>query len=206
MFEVRLGTWTVAGLPNRQALCFCTSFKWMRWGCPTFSYTEFKCHAIACETALIYLSGMKKNLHNPDYQAFASRLRQAMKDAGLKTSATHLADAFNLRYWGEGITAHAARNWMFGVSMPKQDKLKTLGEVLNISPQDLLFGPQQELHAVKETQLSDGMGMGDAEMLRQYLQLHPEHKRMVRQWVRISLVFQQSNSPRLDSLPQTHRP
>ena len=140
---------------------------------------------------------MKKNLHNPDYEAFAARLRQAMKYAGLKASATHLADSFNLRYWGEGITAHAARNWMFGVSMPKQDKLKTLGEVLNISPQDLLFGPQRVVHEVKETQVSDGMGMGDTEMLRQYLQLQPEHKRMVRQWVRMSLVFQQNHSPRL---------
>jgi transcriptional regulator with XRE-family HTH domain len=148
---------------------------------------------------------MKKNLHNPEYEAFAARLRQAMKEAGLKTSATHLADAFNLRYWGEGITAHAARNWMFGVSMPKQDKLKALSEVLNISPQDLLFGPQKELHAVQETQVTDGMGMGDTEMLRQYLQLQPEHKRMVRQWVRMSLAFQQSDSPRLDRLPQANR-
>ena len=143
---------------------------------------------------------MKKNLHNPEYEAFATRLRQAMKDAGLKSSATLLADSFNLRYWGDGITAHAARNWMFGVSMPKPDKLKTLSDVLNISPQDLLFGPQPHLHAVKEPQFTDDMGMGDTEMLRQYLQLLPEHKRMVRQWVRISLVFQQSNGPRLDRL------
>jgi hypothetical protein len=49
------------------------------------------------------------------------------------------------------------------------------------------------VHAVKETQLSDGMGMGDTEMLRQYLQLQPEHKRMVRQWVRMSLIFQQTH-------------
>ena len=148
---------------------------------------------------------MKKNLHNPEHEAFAARLRQAMKDAGLKASATQLADSFNLRYWGEGITANAARNWMFGVSMPKQDKLKTLSEVLNISPQDLLFGPQRVVHAVKETQLIDGMGMGVTEMLRQYLQLQPEQKRMVRQWVRMSLAFQQSDSPRLDRLAQANR-
>jgi transcriptional regulator with XRE-family HTH domain len=164
----------------------------MRAALLTFSYTEFKCRSIACHRGLFYLSCMKKNIYNPEYEAFAARLRQAMKDAGLKTSATLLADAFNMRYWGEGITAHAARNWMFGVSMPKQDKLKALGDVLNISPQDLLFGPQHEVHAARETQISDGMGLGDTEMLRQYLQLQPEHKRMVRQWVRMSLVFQQN--------------
>ncbi len=136
---------------------------------------------------------MKKTPHNPEYEAFAARLRQAMKDAGLKSSATLLADAFNLRYWGEGITAHAARNWMFGVSMPKPDKLKTLSDVLNISPQDLLFGPQADVQVAKEPQATDGMGMGDTEMLRQYLQLQPEHKRMVRQWVRMSLAFQQTH-------------
>lgn len=161
----------------------------------TFSYTEFKRNSLACRRSLIYLKGMKKNIYNPECEAFAARLRQAMKDAGLKTSATLLADSFNMRYWGEGITAHAARNWMFGVSMPKQDKLKALGEVLNISPQDLLFGPQHSLHAARETQISDGMGLGDTEMLRQYLQLQPEHKRMVRQWVRMSLVFQQNHIP-----------
>ena len=161
----------------------------------TFTYTEFKRDSLACNRRLLYLSDMKKNIYNPEYEAFAARLRQAMKDAGLKTSATLLADAFNMRYWGEGITAHAARNWMFGVSMPKQDKLKALGEVLNISPQDLLFGPQHEVHSARETQISDGMGLGDTEMLRQYLQLQPEHKRMVKQWVRMSLVFQQNHIP-----------
>jgi transcriptional regulator with XRE-family HTH domain len=145
----------------------------------------------------LIFAGMNKNLHNPDHQAFAARLRQAMKDAGLKGSATQLADAFNLRYWGDGITAHAARNWMFGVSMPKPDKLKALSEVLNISPQDLLFGPQTAVQVVKEPQMSDSMGMGDTEMLRQYLQLQPEQKRMVRHWVRMSLVFQQNHGPRL---------
>jgi hypothetical protein len=84
---------------------------------------------------------MKKNKPNPSAEAFAARLRLAMKQAGLKASATHLADVFNLRYWGNGITAHAARNWITGVSIPKPDKLKNLSDLLKISPQDLYLGP-----------------------------------------------------------------
>jgi hypothetical protein len=138
---------------------------------------------------------MKKHTPNPELEAFAARLRQAMKDAGLKSSATQLANAFNMRYWGEGITAHAARNWMIGVSMPKQDKLKTLGDVLQISPQDLLFGPSTPHPQAKESPPSALMCMGDAEMLKQYLLLTPEHKCMIRHFVKLARIYQQMMKP-----------
>ena len=138
---------------------------------------------------------MKKPHHNPESEAFAARLRHAMKEAGLKSSATQLADAFNMRYWGEGITAHAARNWMIGVSMPKPDKLKTLSDVLQISPQDLLFGPSNPNLAVREPHQPSALGMGDSEMLRQFLQLTAEHKRMVRHWVKLALLSQAAQRP-----------
>ena len=133
---------------------------------------------------------MKKHLQNPEYQAFAARLRLAMKEAGLKVSATQLADAFNLRYWGDGITPHAARNWMIGASIPKQDKLKTLSELLHISPHDLLFGPQIVSFPLNEPDNANALSMGDAEMLRQFLRLNPENRRMVRCWVKLAYKSQ----------------
>ena len=139
--------------------------------------------------------GMKKPNHNPESEAFAARLRHAMKEAGLKSSATQLADAFNLRYWGEGITPHAARNWMIGVSMPKPDKLRTLGDVLQISPQDLLFGPPKGQLIAREQLPPQTLGMCDTEMLRQFMQLTAEHKRMVRHWVKLALLSQASLRP-----------
>jgi hypothetical protein len=140
---------------------------------------------------------MKKHLQNPETQAFAARLRHAMKEAGLKASATQLADAFNMRYWGDGITPHAARNWMIGASIPKQDKLKTLSDLLQISPHDLLFGPQISSLPLNEPEQNNAMGMGDTEMLRQFMKLTPDHKRMVRHWVKLAYVFQQTclNNP-----------
>ena len=133
---------------------------------------------------------MKKPNPKPESEAFAARLRLAMKEAGMKASATQLADAFNLRYWGEGITSHAARNWMIGVSIPKQDKLKTLSEVLQISPQDLLFGPQSQQTFAREFTHHFSLCMGDTEMLRQFLQLNAEHKRMIRHLVKLAFIFQ----------------
>ena len=70
---------------------------------------------------------------------FADRFRAALKDAGVRVSATVVANEFNLRYWGEGISSHAARNWLMGVSIPKQDKLLVLAKWLKVSPEGLLF-------------------------------------------------------------------
>ena len=144
------------------------------------------------------VEGMKKHTPNPELEAFAARLRKAMKEAGLRYSATQLANAFNMRYWGEGITAHAARNWIIGASMPKQDKLKTLGDVLQISPQDLLFGPVKPKINTNETYPYQNLSLGDAEMLRQYLLLTPEHKCMIRHWVKLSMIFEQTIKPKDD--------
>lgn len=139
---------------------------------------------------------MKKHTPNPELEAFAARLRLAMKEAGLRASATHLANAFNMRYWGEGITAHAARNWMIGISMPKQDKLRTLGDVLQIRPEDLLFGPIKPNVNAHELKSQAPLGMGDAEMLRQFLLLNSEHKCMIRHFVKMALLYQQTPMPK----------
>jgi hypothetical protein len=47
---------------------------------------------------------------------------------------------FNLRYWGRSISIHAARNWLLGVSLPRQDKLRVLADWLRVSPEALLLG------------------------------------------------------------------
>jgi hypothetical protein len=144
---------------------------------------------------------MKKHIHNPESQAFAARLRHAMKEAGLKSSATQLADAFNMRYWGEGITPHAARNWMIGASIPKQDKLKTLSDLLQISPHDLLFGPQTSSMPLNEPTQSQSLGMCDTEMMRQFMRLNAEHKRLVRHWVKLAYLYEQTGNPQHLSPP-----
>jgi transcriptional regulator with XRE-family HTH domain len=148
---------------------------------------------LSITTAWFIVTAMKKLNRNPNSEAFSARLRLAMKQAGLKASATQLADAFNLRYWGEGITAHAARNWITGVSIPKPDKLKTLSELLQISPHDLFFGPETSNLPVNEPVQFQNLCMGDTQMLRQFLKLNPEHQRMIRHWVLLAYLYQEDH-------------
>ena len=121
-------------------------------------------------------------IHASEAAAFARRLRQALKQAGFKLSATELAHAFNLRDWGKGVTPHATRNWINGVSIPKQSRLKVLCELLQVTPHELLFGP----HPATEGKSSAGLGpapieLADRSMWGLYLGLSVEHRRMVRE-------------------------
>jgi hypothetical protein len=110
---------------------------------------------------------------------FADRLRAALKDAGVRVSATVIANEFNLRYWGEGISSHAARNWLMGVSVPKQDKLMILSKWLKISPEGLLFGTPPP-RPIDETMKADPMSLVDQQLVSRYLALDPDHRRVVR--------------------------
>jgi transcriptional regulator with XRE-family HTH domain len=113
---------------------------------------------------------------------FAKRLRQALKEAGVQRSATVVATQFNLRYWGDGISSHAARNWLMGVSIPKQDKLFILCNWLKISPEGLLFGtppPKVGLFADQEESLS----LVDRQLMVNYLSMSTDHRRIVREIV-----------------------
>lgn len=118
-------------------------------------------------------------------QLFAHRLRSIMRAAGHPLSPTLVANEFNLRYWGEGITVHAARNWLNGVSLPKSDKLRALANWLQVKPQDLMFGPAANpvVLGVGEKQDQDTLSLADDTMLEKYRSLPHEHQRMVREIV-----------------------
>ena len=113
---------------------------------------------------------------------FAERFRAALKDAGVRVSATVVANEFNLRYWGEGISSHAARNWLMGVSIPKQDKLLVLSKWLKISPEGLLFGTPPP-RPTDETAKDEKINLVDQQLISRYFTLQPEHRRVIREVV-----------------------
>lgn len=130
-------------------------------------------------------------------QRFALRLRSILREAGLPQSPTFLANEFNLCYWGNGITAHAARNWLNGISLPKADKLRALAMMLQVKPQDLLFGPG---HAPMSMGIQESAGGGvltlaDATMLERYHALPHDHRRMVREIVAALHILRQQDAP-----------
>lgn len=127
-------------------------------------------------------------------QRFAHRLRLIMRAAGHPLSPTLVANEFNLRYWGEGITVHAARNWLNGISLPKSDKLRVLALWLQVKPQDLLFGTESKPAAmgVEEPTEHDASTLADDYMLEKYLALPHDYQRMVREIVAaLHLMMQQ---------------
>ena len=126
-----------------------------------------------------------KNALKSDSEEFGHRLRLLMREAGFKASPTVLANEFNLLYWGDGITSHAARNWLIGVSLPKQDKLRVLSDWLRISPNDLLFGPEHTPTRLPlmEALVPDELNLADHQMVKRYMALSVEHRRVIRELV-----------------------
>ena len=79
---------------------------------------------------------------------------------------------------------HTARTWLVGASIPMQDKLVVLSKWLKVSPQELRFGyekPENIAHSVREGDpLVDQLNLQDREFLRNFMQLSPSDKRLVR--------------------------
>lgn len=112
--------------------------------------------------------------------AFAQRLRGALDAAGVRASPTVVAHEFNLRYWGKSITVHAARNWLMGNAIPTQDKLQILAEWLKVGPDELRFGVRAHESAPFRGASSTDLSLTDREMLRAYMSLGSEDRRVVR--------------------------
>ncbi|PJC23140.1 MAG: hypothetical protein CO065_00300 [Comamonadaceae bacterium CG_4_9_14_0_8_um_filter_57_21] len=123
------------------------------------------------------MSNASKSIEN---QAFADRLRLALKGIGIRPSPTLVANEFNLRYWGKSITSHTARNWLLGKSIPMQDKLRVLSEWLHVSADELRFGTMAP--AVKSQGASfdtAALNMQDRDMLAKYITLSTADRKTV---------------------------
>jgi hypothetical protein len=126
-------------------------------------------------------------MKSEDAKYFSARLLSALDDAGVRKSATVVANIFNQKYWGKSITSHTARSWMVGTSIPMQDKLVVLSDWLKVSPQELRFGLEKGESAEFRTNESNSefgsLNLQDREMLRRYIPLSPANKNMVREMV-----------------------
>lgn len=127
---------------------------------------------------------MAKETHVSETQGFADRLRRALDSAGIRPSPTLVANEFNLRYWGKSITPHTARNWLLGKSIPMQDKLRVLADWLQVSPDELRYGPSMMAAKLQDRDVtnneSHSLNMQDREMLKRYLSLPLENRKTVR--------------------------
>ena len=96
-----------------------------------------------------------------------------------------LHDADNVRvamqrgYRLSEVVSNAVRNWLMGVSIPKQDKLMVLAQWLQVTPEALLFGAQPPC-PVDEQFSGKSVNLVDKQLIAQYFKLAPQHRVAVR--------------------------
>ena len=115
------------------------------------------------------------------YVEFAARLEQAMAAKSIKLSPTVLGNLFNSVFDGRAVTPHTARNWMLGKSMPTQEKMVVLAELLDISAEQLRYGR----HSEKTLMISNADGSeteltaSQQQLVRKYIMLSASQQRLV---------------------------
>ena len=120
---------------------------------------------------------------------FAERLQTAMRDAGLEPRPAVLLHLFNTQYWGRPVTFQAVSRWLRGESIPEQDKLITLAEILKIEPQVLRFGEAVRQSLQKRRQRwEEGMNHLERETVDTFLQLPAPQRKLIRE---VILTFAQ---------------
>lgn len=89
-------------------------------------------------------------------EGFTQRLRECLRRSGrAESSSTALAREFNRVYSGTQVTTNAVRKWLTGQSIPTQDKLRVLADLLGVRTQWLRYGNgyiQQEPDLPGETE------------------------------------------------------
>jgi transcriptional regulator with XRE-family HTH domain len=113
---------------------------------------------------------------------FAERLRAAMLAAGLEARPGVLLNLFNTHYWGQSVSFQAVSRWLRGESIPAQDKLITLAEVLKIEPEVLRFGDVVRTSVrVKRQRWEEGVGYLERETFDAFLQLPAPQRKLIRE-------------------------
>jgi hypothetical protein len=115
------------------------------------------------------------------YIEFAERLAVALASKSIKHSPTVLANQFNTKFDGRAVTPHTARNWMLGKSMPTQDKMICLAQLLDTSAELLRYGRHSEKTLTlmnadgSETELTSKQ----QQLVRKYISLNKAQQRLV---------------------------
>ncbi len=127
---------------------------------------------------------------------FAERLQAAMRAAGLEPRPAVLLNLFNTHYWGRSVTFQAVSRWLRGESIPGQDKLIVLAEVLKIEPEVLRFGEAVRQSVQQHRQRWDeGVGYLERETFDAFLQLPAPQRKLIREVILTFAQVHQGGSP-----------
>ncbi|MGH8460722.1 MAG: transcriptional regulator [Stenotrophobium sp.] len=108
---------------------------------------------------------------------FSKRLRTAMQAMQWSARPTVLEKKFNTRYTGQSVSFQTVSAWLGGRSIPQQDKLRVLADLLGMEPHHLRFGDQMTSKArKKQTVWPDTLNDRDRAAIDSLLAL-PAHRR-----------------------------
>ena len=115
------------------------------------------------------------------YVEFAARLELAMTAKSIRRSSTVLANLFNAEFDGKAVTIPTVSNWMHGLTIPTQDRLLVLAELLDTSAEHLRFGRNSE--KTLTIQNADGseteLTSSQQQLVRKYIMLSASQQRLV---------------------------
>ncbi len=105
-----------------------------------------------------------------------------MQAAGYEPKPAVLEREFNQRHWGRPIGLHGVRRWLRGEVTPTFEKIETLASWLNVTPQELGFGPEIEQRVTaKRKRWDEGIGYQEREVFDAFLKLPAPQRKVVRE-------------------------
>jgi len=102
----------------------------------------------------------------------------AFKDAHCSDSPSELAREYNLRSPGQKISIGCARKWLLGLAIPRQERLRILSQLLDVSLKWLRFGDGGEW-------LLGGEGGSMRAVVADFRSLSHEQKMLALEFVRL---------------------
>jgi hypothetical protein len=97
----------------------------------------------------------KSQISEPE--AFSQRLTAALVASDIVVSATVVQREFNALSPQAPVSAHAARKWIMGESIPTQQRLQVLAAWLKVAPNWLRFGDDSEDFGGDATSIDEQM-------------------------------------------------
>lgn len=115
-------------------------------------------------------------------QQFSKRLKAAMTAVGLEARPTVLEKLFNLHYRGTPVTYQGVRRWLLGLSIPEQDKLELLANLLGTDSYTLRYGDKGRARAGEaKPAWAEATDIDDRIAIEMFLRLPMRGRQAVRQ-------------------------
>jgi hypothetical protein len=123
---------------------------------------------------------------NKTKNEFAARLVQCLQQTGRSTSPTHLAAEFNAYFSGTSVHMHACRKWLLGESIPTQEKLVVLAQMLGVTAEWLRYGVKGK-QAMEVSNAPYIASSRDVSILRSYQRLSLRDQQVVASLIKMLL-------------------